>query len=275
MSWAEYSRIVEQEWRELLLSPKAQVEANVQHFLEAHPCMVPGGQSMSGPSGHAAYPCALITQPRLPGFNAKVPDFLWVASDSLNLYAVLIEIEAPTKKMFTKAGTPTADFTQAQTQIATWKTWLSNPNNQTVFREAYCQTFHMPWRRFVPQFVLIYGRRKELEDRPELNATRAHMQRDSEFYMTFDRLHPIKDHDQYMTAEFDGTRYKAVSIPATLELGPAHAEYLSAIEGKEDVIDRTPFMTPERKAFLKARFPYWDEWARQEAKGMRQLGDCE
>lgn len=230
---------------------------------------------MSGPSGHSAFPCALITQPRLPGFKAKVPDFLWLATDSLNQYAVLIEIEAPTKRMFTKAGTPTAEFTQAQNQLTTWKAWLSVPVNQTIFRESYCSTHHYPWRRFVPQFVLIYGRRAELEARPELNATRAHMQRDSEFYMTFDRLHPIKDHSQYMTATFDGVRYKAVSMPATLELGPLDANYWVAITGKEDVVDRTPFLSTERKEFLKSRFPYWDEWARKGGKGMIQLGDRE
>lgn len=275
MPWEEYSQVVQQEWLELLNSSRAKVEANIQHFLEAHPCMVPGGQSMSGPSGHSAYPCALITQPRLPGFQAKVPDFLWLSADSLNLYAVLVEIEAPTKPMFTRAKNPTAEFTQAQTQLATWKAWLSVPSNETAFRQAYMQSFDIPWRRFVPQFVLIYGRRAELEARPELNATRAHMQRESEFYMTFDRLHPIKDQDNYMTARFDGVRYQAVAMPATLELRPSDAEYRAAIFGKEDVVDRTPFMTSDRKEFLKRRFSYWDEWARQGEKGVQSMGDRE
>lgn len=275
MRWEEYSRIVEQRWRELLNSPSAEVEANIQKFLEQHPCLVPGAQSMSGPSGHPAYPCALITQPKLPGFQAKIPDFLWLASDSLNLYAVFIEIEAPTKQIFTRAGNPTADFTQAQTQLATWKSWLAVPSNETTFRQAYLQMNDCQWKRFVPQFVLIYGRRSEINARPELNITRAHLARENEFHMTFDRLSPIKDHDQYMTARFDGIRYSAVAIPPTLELGPSHAEYFSAIAGKEHVIERTPLLTRERAAFLKARFPYWDEWARQGAKGLRDLGDQE
>lgn len=175
---------------------------------------------MSGPSGHPAFPCALITQPLLPGFQAKRPDFLWLAADSLNTYAVLLEIEAPTKRMFTKVGTPTAEFNQAQNQLATWKSWLSTPANETTFRQNYLKDFDYPWRRFVAQYVLIYGRQAELEARPELNLTRAQMPRESEFFMTFDRLHPINDHDQYMTANAMASGIRQLQCPQRYSLVP-------------------------------------------------------
>jgi hypothetical protein len=275
VAWDDYSRLVEADWKALLDSQKGGTEKNIQHFLEMHPCLVPGGQSMSGPSGHSAYPAALISQPRLPGFGERVPDFLWLASDSLHLYAVLIEIESPAKRMFTKAGLPTADFTQAQTQLAQWKAWLSSPENQALFRKHYCPNDSFPWRRFLPQYVLIYGRRAELRDRPQLNQIRAQMSRENEFYMTFDRLHPINDHDQYMTVRFNGISYEAVSLPPTLELGPFLAEYRSLITGKEQVVDKTPYLPEERKQFLKRRFAYWDEWGRNEKKGAMNAGDWE
>ncbi|MFB2550169.1 Shedu anti-phage system protein SduA domain-containing protein [Ensifer soli] len=275
MHWDEYAQIVEREWHELLNSPEGQVEANIQAFLERHPCMVPGGQSMSGPSGHSCYPCALIAQPKLPGFNSRIPDFMWVATDSGTTYAVVIEIEAPSKRWFRKDGQPTAAFTQAQNQLTEWRMWFEKPRNQDAFLEHYCGPSYFHRRTFLPQYVLIFGRRAEFEGQDDLAAKRPRLQRSNEYYMTFDRLRPIKDHEQYMTVKFDGTRFRAVSMPPTIELGPSHAEYRLSITGKEDAVSLTPYVSDERKNFLKQRFPYWDEWARQGAKGMRQLGDRE
>ncbi|AVH45538.1 Shedu anti-phage system protein SduA domain-containing protein [Agrobacterium tumefaciens] len=275
MSWDEYARLVAAEWAELLNSAHCSHETNIQRFLEKHPCLVPGGQSMSGPSGHMAYPAALITQPRLPGYEAYVPDFLWIAADSLHLYAVLIEIESPSKRMFRKDGQPTAEFTQAQTQLLQWKSWLSEPANQLIFRNHFRPVDEHPWRKLKPQYVLIYGRRSEFETKPELGRLRAGLAREDEFYMSFDRLRPNKDHDQYMTVRFEQNRFQAVSMPATLEMGPVFADYRLPIQNKEMVVDETEFMSEERKQFIKRRLSYWDNWSRQGAKGMINLGDIE
>lgn len=137
LTWERYSELVRRDWRDLLDSAEHHDEAIFQKFLETHPCMVSGGQSMSGPSGHSAVPAAMITQPSLPGFSEHIPDFLWIATDSLHIYAVLVEIESPKKKMFTKGGQPTAQFTQAQNQIAHWKSWFRDASNQRLFCEHY------------------------------------------------------------------------------------------------------------------------------------------
>lgn len=275
ISWNEYCSNLMRDWHALLNSPDAEVEKNIQIFLERHPCLVPGGQSMSGPSGHSAFPAALITQPRLPGYIERIPDFLWIATDSLNVYAVLIEIESPVKKQFNQDGTPTAKFTQAQNQLTQWKAWFSEPSNVQLFRDAYCPQGQFGNRKFTPQFVLIYGRRSELEDRPELVPIRAQMQRGQEFHMTFDRLHPIKDHDQYMTVKLSQKKFEAVSVPATLKLGPMMSDYRSLIGGKEAVIPETSYLSEVRKSFLLRRVAYWDCWHKSKAGGIMNLGDEE
>lgn len=53
--------------------------------------------------------------------TTRIPDFLWIATDSCNIYPIFVEIERPSKNWFTVSGQPTADFTQAQTQLAEWK----------------------------------------------------------------------------------------------------------------------------------------------------------
>lgn len=259
LPWDEYSRQVETAWHDLLNSDEGKAEAGIQAFLETHPCLVPGGQSMSGPSGHSAYPAALITQPRLPGFNARVPDFMWIATDSGTTYAVVVEIEAPTKRWFRKDGTPSADLTQAQSQLTDWRIWFEKTHNQQAFLEHYCGPAYLHRRTFLPRYVLIFGRRSEFDGRDDLASKRPRLQRANEYYMTFDRLHPIKDHDQYMTVRSNGRGYEAVSIPATFKLGPSLSHHRSVIAGKGDVVDKSPFMSAERKAFLKRRMAYWDE----------------
>lgn len=275
VSWPDYRQKVDSAWRALLDSSEGHGEKTVQTFLEKHPCMVPGGQGMSGPSGHSCFPAALITQPRLSGNGEWVPDFLWIATDSMNIYAVFIEIEAPSKKIFTSRGVQTAEFTQAQNQLAQWKLWISEPSNQQQFFNTYCSGFSYPHRAFVPQYVLIYGRRSEFEGKEQLNRLRSEMEREHEFHMTFDRLHPIYDQRQYMTVRRGKDGYQAVSIPATLELGPLMAEYRSLIQGKDKIVSETSYLSEERKAFLLRRFEYWDQWAKEQHKGIIKLGDRE
>ena len=93
--------------------------------------------------------------------------------------------------------------------------------------------------------------------------------------MTFDRLLPIKDHDQYRTAKFRSGRFEAVAMPASLEMGPLWAPNRSKIEGKDLVVDRTPYMADDRKEFVKARLGYWDKWAADGRTGLMGIGDAE
>jgi hypothetical protein len=190
MAWDEYEVKVQTEWTALLNSARGQDEKPIQAFLETHPCMVPGAQSMSGPSGHFAHPMALIRQPILPGFSHKIPDFMWIATNSAKIYAVLIEIEAPKKKWFNRDETPTALFTQARNQLTVWRAWFKEPLNQQTFLAHYQPPFRDE-RPLVPQFVLIYGRRAEFEEKPDLTKKRAAEERNDEYFMTFDRLEPI------------------------------------------------------------------------------------
>lgn len=274
MSWDDYSQKVQAEWGALLNSSQGEEESPIQAFLETHPCMVPGAQSMSGPSGHSAFPAALIRQPKLPGFSHKFPDFMWIAMNSAMIYAVLIEIEAPKKKWFNRDGTPTAQFTQARNQLTEWRAWFHEPVNQQSFLTHYNPPYQRE-RRLVPEFVLIYGRRAEFRGKPQLTKKRAAEHREDEHIMTFDRLEPIFVSAQYMTVASKEEGYRAVSIPATVELGPAFSEYRAMISGKEQCMAKSPFMTDERKDFLANRFAYWDAYAQTEGLRFKNYGDRE
>ena len=185
MSWEDYERRVREEWQALLNSEAGCEERNIHHFLAKHPSMVPTVSK-------SPFPSALISQPPLVGIGQKIPDFLWIARDSLNLRPVFIEIESPCKRWFTQAGAPHHNFTQALNQLGQWRAWLTQPANQLVFFEQFLIPDGM--RRnlhFNPHFILIYGRRREFEQRPELTRLRAQFERGDQQVMTFDRLEPF------------------------------------------------------------------------------------
>jgi hypothetical protein len=167
-------------------------EVSVQRFLERNPCMVPGMRSLGIlPSAFPSH-TFLISQAKLPGLATRIPDFLWIAYTSVGIYPTSIEIERPGKRVFTSAGVPTAEFTQARHQLSQWSSWFSEPENQLVFKRDYGVDDASDGSGILqPKFVLIYGRRAELEDNQQLRRERALLLKaETESLVSYDRLQP-------------------------------------------------------------------------------------
>jgi hypothetical protein len=141
--WEAYEQQVASAWRKLLASPEAAIEANLHHFLERHPCMLPGFRSMTGHSGHYPYPGAVITEPKLPGLSTRRPDFCWIATDSVTITPVLIEIEAPQKRWFVQDGPAAESSTVISSKrgdsLSAGK--RGSPNQRTGWRFSETTTF--------------------------------------------------------------------------------------------------------------------------------------
>lgn len=273
MEWDTYSRRLQGEWTTLLESLPD--EAQVQRFLEQHPCLLPGAFGMMQAWGHYPFPGAVVTQPILNGLGERIPDFMWIATNSGEVYPTLIEIESPTKRAYRNDDVPTAELTQAMNQILEWKMWFGKPENMLVFMRHYGLPEFLRARKFHPLYILIYGRRKEIAERPQLAELRANAARQDEFIMSFDRLSPSYDARDMMCVSKRGAEYVAVSIPPTIQLGPLLAEAQAPIQEKESAAGRCSWASPERREFLARRFPYWDSWARAGARGVISIGDVE
>jgi hypothetical protein len=276
MAWEEYKERVVGEWTALLASQEGCDERRVHEFLVMHPSMIPGAYSMTGPSGHSPFPLAVLSESPLCGVGMRVPDFIWLASDSANFTPVFVEIESPCKRWFTEGQVPTHDLVQAWNQLAQWRAWLNRPENVAVFYESFEIPENM--RRhltFRPEFVLIYGRRKEFDDRPQLTRLREQFERHGQVAMTFDRLSPAQDCRLYLSATKRNGAYRALAVPATMEIGPKVARWLVKIGGIPEAIERNDWMTEERRRFLAERLPYWNTWAENPDSGMICSGDFE
>lgn len=276
MPWTQYTERLLAEWKALLDSEQVCTERQIHDFLIDHPSMVPGAYSVTGPSGHGPFPMALLSESPLTGVGVKVPDFIWLASDSLNFTPVLIEIESPCKHWFTQTGVPSHELVQAVNQLAQWRAWLNRPENVLVFYESFQIPEDMrSYLNFRPEFVLIFGRRREFNDRPELTRLRAQFEQQGQVVMTFDRLSPAPDCKFYLSATTRNAKYRALSVPATFELGPMVAESFARIDGIPEAIQRNRWISADRQRFLTERLPYWIEWARRGSKGVICTSDWE
>jgi len=252
-----YSTKVTLEWVELLST--GPTEREIQSFLELHPSMVPGARTPGSPSGHGPLYQALITQPRLPGFHSRIPDFMWIATHSAIWYPTLIEIEDPSKRLFTKSGQQTAEFSQAKNQLDRWRTWFSNPTNLQVFMDEYgIPTSWRQSRTCELHMILIFGRRTEFEDNPELSKLRSCLMPNDSQLMSYDRLSLDPNLQLTITVRPLGNgRFQAVRVPETYGIIPVRTANLEVISDIGQAIDTNSAVSSERKAFLQRRIDYW------------------
>ncbi len=273
MPWEQYEKYVAENWRKILNSPSV-TEKEIHSFLEQHPCLIPGAFSLPTPSGHIPYPAAVISKPPLNGIETKIPDFIWIANSSSTVYAVLIEIETPTKKWYTKKGIPSQYLTQAMNQIKEWKRWFNIPENMALFMKDYqIPSYILRSSTFRTQFILIYGNREEFVGKDKFNAKRAQLNSENEEYMTFDRLQPDDHAQNLICVRKTDEGYEAHTIPPTFTHVPEFANYRSVIRNMDKAISKNLLITEERKAFLIKRLPYWDKFGREYySKTMNERG---
>jgi hypothetical protein len=225
-SFDEYAARIMTEFAALLESDP--LESQVQQFLEQNPSMVPGAWTPGSPSGHGPFYEALIRQPKLHGFDCRVPDFMWLSTHSTAWFPAMIEIERPGKKLFTVRGVPTAHFSQARNQFAQWKAWLDVPANVQLLMDEYGIPADLRSMRAMElHFILIFGRRSETKDQPKLMKLRSRLLSPPEELMSFDRLTPNKNLSEAITVEATGSgRFRVVAVPETFAVSPYNASNL-------------------------------------------------
>lgn len=266
MSWEQYAGIVQDRLNGLLSSQECD-EQPFQRLVEQHPCLLPWMYGTFGGGHHGLIYNAVISQPRLTGLDARQPDFLMLTRDTGSVYAVLIEIESPCKKWFTKAGIPNAKFVQAMNQLRQWKAWFAHGENTVRFLKEYEVPDELiKYRAFEQRYLLIYGRRADVENSTYAAIRQQHQQFDERF-MSWDSLSPTPQLSDALTAQVDKYGYHAVMIQPTIKLGPGMAAAYTHIKDKQKAVANTRDIAPARAKFLCRRWAYWDEWANRDKEG--------
>lgn len=248
-----YLGLLAPSWQALLVSDISRQEAVIQDFLERHPCLLPGPFSVDGNSGHAPWPYAVITQPRLPDLSTKQPDFLWIATDSETTYAILIEIETPHSRWWHTRGTEVhSDFSHAHGQLAEWRAWFASPRNQIAFADYYELPTLLRRRRLQQRYVLVHGSRAETgEDQARL-AKRGQLARPGERLMTFDRLEPDRQAAGFLCVRRAPRGYELHRVPPTFIVADGDDHRYAAVHGWQDGTAASPELPALRAAFVQS-----------------------
>lgn len=278
MSFAEYEAAVMPLWTALLDSNPT--EEDVQAFLELHPALVPGGSGDIGPAGHQGSEfSAVFRVPELKGIGPSYkPDFMWITHSTARITPIVIEIEKPSKRWFLQGGRPTAEFKDAHDQLNEWRAWFKRDGNVAAFRDRFIFTPPYSNGPIEPQFVLIYGRRKEFEPggghaHPDVLRDKRDTQCASdETFRTFDSLRPHPWHANSLTLSMTPVG------PEPFAFSPVYGTSVWTLDAARILGDptaafqRSAMMTPERKAYLTERWAYWRQVAIEIADGRRENG---
>ena len=216
VSWSDYEGIAALELAKALESDASETELHA--LFERHPCLLPGRRGMPLNGAECAFPAAVISKPPLPSWGGRIPDFMWIASDSVTLGPVLIEIEAPGKPWFRMAGQQTHELTQALNQLADWRLWFEDSHHREAFLDFYRLDGMLRHRLFRPEFLLIYGRRADSHKTEALAKKRGLLQTGDQAVVSYDRLFPSKAGCDYMCVAININGYKALTVPPTITL---------------------------------------------------------
>lgn len=246
-----YEGFLTDQWQALMDSDDSRDESLLQAFLERHPSLIPGADSVDGDAGNAPFPTAVIAKPKLPGLSDREPDFMWITSDSSSLYPVLVEIETPHKAWFYGDRAEIhSDLTHAHGQLAEWRAWFSRGHNQTAFLDYYEIPTLLARRKLSPRYVLVHGRRSNFESSLRRQQKRAELARPDERLMSFDRLSPAKRSVLYSTVRKGQDGYRVTSVPPSLTIFNTGQVYRQ-VSGWAEALDGCPDMAAGRRGYLK------------------------
>lgn len=260
MLWDEYVHIAKSEY-ETLLNKQESGEAVFHKFFERHPSFIPGGCDLDDGSGHAPYALSLISKPGLSGSFERIPDFLWLASYSGVFHPIFIEIESPGKRVFNVDGSATKKFNQAVDQLRYWKIWIEEPSNISILMKKFgLDKTYLADNKFVPKFLLIYGRRAEFTSNKMRKKLREEFLCGIGTIRSYDGLIPSHKCKDCFSVKITENGYEAIEVMPTIEICPASADSYSLITGKDQAIKKNKYISKARKEFLIDRFKYWDNW---------------
>ena len=279
MTWDTYRTWLEDQWGLLLETGDKDDEKVFHRFLEHHPCLVPGGDGTGESFGghHGAFVEAVYTEALLPEPSRRYPDFMWITKNSELLIPVLIELEAPGKRIWRASDNQAAEpYTQALSQILEWQQIFGKPASLLQWEQFYGIPGRLNDHKFAPRYLLIYGRRNEKEQRRAADSTPPVPTVDRQETRSWDRLEPLERSRNAATFRKPSSgRAHVVAIQPTLQFGPGFAPTLLAADGWEAAIDNCALLTDDRRSFLHSRVPYWREWAQNRDRGVRRYSDRE
>lgn len=257
------SRVLE-EYHELLdeLTEAGGQEQRIHEYFEKRPLLLPGIYGVHEKTNHGVFGHKIFSKFQLNGgIFRRIPDFLFVTKTSVQLQVVFIEIEDPSKKIFTEKDYFNADFNQAYQQLEDWEQWFQHGTNQTVLRDSLNSVIDHSMMARLPmkaEFVLVYGRRSEYENM-NMRIQRLSQKNKAPFkVMSFDRLTCAPYTSDLITVRLDQNGAHALQVDERYEYEYTNRATHRNIQRKEEAVIRNEFISQERKDEIVKKIRHLD-----------------
>jgi hypothetical protein len=214
-----------------LLNNKSITENDIQLFLENNSSLIP----LPFLNGHHLHFGVIISKFKIG--NEFVTDFAYLTKCSDHWDIVLMEIEDPTKKLFTNDKENnyfSADFNHAYDQITSWKAYINDNKERVLYK---FDKIRVPLSQNPTGFkyVLIIGRNNEKEGHIKRTAMFNQKNTSDVKVMTFDSVISYYQHYQYRSNRLILTPWKEQGfkikmVPdnlSTLIFGQMSSEFLN------------------------------------------------
>lgn len=160
-------------------------EQEVQEFLEKNTYLIPREFIQN----HGLHFNLCIR--KAPMGSDYICDFMYLSKSTVQWNCVLIEIEKPTSRYFGKKGEKFHhEFNSALQQINDWRSWFRNQGNKDHFISNAIGFLKTPITH-TPidiKYVLVHGRRSEIENN-QIRVDKVYSQQRDDFrIMSFDSL---------------------------------------------------------------------------------------
>lgn len=168
---------------ERLLARKG--ENAVQQFVETHSELIPTPFLLN----HSLHLQSVISKLKLT--KDLTTDFVYLTKSSSTWYCCLVEIEDPTKPIFTgdlERVTFHSEFNKALGQVDSWKSFIDGTGASQIRDWLKPLMSVMPENRVRFKYVLVYGRRAEMDGNQERINRWDQLSTDERRVVTYDSL---------------------------------------------------------------------------------------
>ena len=259
---SEYQTLV----NEITDSPNRE-EQRIQRFLEQHPQFLPGLRGVNDFANHGVFYDLIFPKFPLNGTFNRIPDFMFVTKSSIEAQVTFIEIEEPSKQIFTANNDFTSEFNHAFQQLEDWKSWLEEGNNGAYIRNELTRAIDHPMMRrltIVYKFVLVYGRRSEYEGH-DIRTTRLSQKSRGAFQiMSFDRLAYESYNENLICVKRNDAGYYATEVSGSYDYNYVVRSVHKGILEKQSAVNKNVFFNADKKTELIRKMNILDAMSDQE-----------
>ena len=230
-------------------------EALVHTFFEKNPLCLLGTVMNSKVDSYNHFGDSIFSKVSIGSWEKRVPDFIILTYNSIEITFNFIEIEAPNRKIFNGQNDFTADFNHAFTQLEDWKRLFpSNSSEMTRKMIASCFSdlgIYDGSRSIKGKYILVYGSSNEYKENEMRKARIFQKFTDSDFHFTsYDRLVKNFFYERGLfTLKYNSSSggFKAVGWSPFLKYPIGRRRSFGRIEKKGTVIQSSKDLTKKEK----------------------------